>query len=135
MTRHERTHTGQRDYTCDICQKSFARSDKLKLHKKKCHYYEEGNVVLVDYGTVLQYQQQQQSQEATAVEESPTVVDPRDFLDVSVVADANDDDNDIEILENNNDSFTGSCVENGFEFVSCGTLKEDSDDGLENPLS
>ncbi|GIY44167.1 hypothetical protein CEXT_812241 [Caerostris extrusa] len=30
---HERTHTDERPYTCDICQKAFRRQDHLRDHK------------------------------------------------------------------------------------------------------
>ena len=30
---HERTHTDERPYTCDICQKAFRRQDHLRDHR------------------------------------------------------------------------------------------------------
>ena len=35
MLTHKRLHTGDKPYTCDICSKSFRRSDSFSKHKKK----------------------------------------------------------------------------------------------------
>lgn len=36
LSRHRLTHTGERPFTCGGCGRSFARSDKLRVHTKIC---------------------------------------------------------------------------------------------------
>lgn len=35
---HERTHTDERPYTCDICKKAFRRQDHLRDHRSVSYY-------------------------------------------------------------------------------------------------
>lgn len=37
VTQHMHIHSGIKEYHCDFCDKSYAKRDSLRLHKKKVH--------------------------------------------------------------------------------------------------
>jgi uncharacterized C2H2 Zn-finger protein len=41
MTRHMKSHTGERNYECPICLKKFLYSYNVTAHVKHVHYHEK----------------------------------------------------------------------------------------------
>lgn len=37
LRKHILTHTGQRDFSCPVCQRAFIRKDHMRRHMRKIH--------------------------------------------------------------------------------------------------